>query len=211
LEGSSDDEFFEKPITRTFDSINSGSDFIFPSPASDDLRDLHPSTVHIFRLWQKFLDSINPLIKILHAPTVQQQVLDASADLDNIPKGVEALMFGIYCTAVTSFDEPECAATFGESKPTLLTRYHAGARQALSRAGLLRSSDMTILQAFVLYIVGCYQRRLRSETSANFVADLMSQLHGRPAFPLLPHWHCCSNRSKDGAKLRWHELRPSTL
>jgi hypothetical protein len=149
---------FERPITRTFDSINSDAcDFIFPSPATDDLRDLHPSTVHIFRLWQKFLDSVNPLVKIFHAPTVQQQVLDASADLDNIPKGVEALMFGIYCTALMSFNETDSIATFGESKSALLTRYHAGARQALQRAGLLRSSDITILQAFVLYIVRCHQ------------------------------------------------------
>jgi hypothetical protein len=154
LQGSSEDEMYERPITRTYDSIQSdGGDLVFPSPSSEDLRDLHPSTVHIFRLWQKFLDSINPLIKLFHAPTVQQQVLDASADLDNVSKGMEALMFGIYCTAITSFSEPECLATFGEDKSTSLRRYHSGARQALQRAGLLRSSDITILQAFLLYLV----------------------------------------------------------
>jgi hypothetical protein len=164
---------YESPITRTWDSINAdGGDLVFPSPASEDLRDLHPSTVHIFRLWQKFLDSVNPLIKIFHAPTVQQQVLDASADLDNIPKNTEALMFGIYCTAITSFSEPECTSTFREDRSTLLTRYHAGARQALQRAGLLRSSDITVLQAYLLYLVG--DHRILFKLYANLVPDVMS-------------------------------------
>jgi hypothetical protein len=146
---------FENPILKTYDSLDAdGGDLVFPSPASDDLRDLHPSTVHIFRLWQQFLDSVNPLIKIFHAPTVQQQVLDATANLDDAPKGVEALMFGIYSMAISSFIEKECLSTFGETKTTLLKRYHSGARLALQRAGLLRSSDLTILQAFMLYLVG---------------------------------------------------------
>lgn len=62
-------------------------------------------------------------------------------------------MFGIYCMAVCSMTQDECSSIFGEDVNTLLARYQAGARQALSRAGLLRSSDMTILQAFVLYLV----------------------------------------------------------
>lgn len=145
---------YANPIMKTYDTINEdGGDLVFPSPTAEDLRDLHPSTVHIFRLWQKFLDSVNPLIKIFHAPTVQQQVLDATADLDNIPKDIEALMFGIYSMAITSFPEKECIPIFGESKATLQKRFHDGARIAFQRAGLLRSSDMTLLQAFVLYLV----------------------------------------------------------
>ena len=145
---------FENPISRTYDNIDEyGSDLIFPSPTADNLRDLHPSTVHIFRLWQRFLESVNPLIRIFHAPTVQQQVLDATADLDNVSKGVEALMFGIYTMAIASFPEFECVPIFGDTKETLLKRYQSGSRLALQRAGLLRSSDLTILQAYVLYLV----------------------------------------------------------
>lgn len=145
---------FENPILRTYDSIDAdGGDLVFGCPASEDIRDLHPSTVHIFRLWQRFLDSVDPLIKIFHTPTVQQQVLDATAALDEVPKGVEALMFGIYSMAIASFAERDCLSIFGETKATLLKRYQSGARLALQRAGLLRSSDLTILQAFVLYLV----------------------------------------------------------
>jgi Fungal specific transcription factor domain len=160
---------FENPISRTYDGIDEyGSDLVFPSPASEDLRDLHPSTVHIFRLWQKFLDSVNPLIKIFHAPTVQQQVLDATADLDNVPKEMEALMFGIYSMAIASFAEYECLPIFGEPKATLLKRYQSGARLACQRAGLLRSSDLTTLQGYVLYLVRTYN-----------IASMFSSLHSQ--------------------------------
>jgi hypothetical protein len=155
LQGSSEDEMFESSITKTFDEITAdGGELLFSTPISDtSLRDLHPNTVQIFRLWQYFLDNINPLIKLFHAPTVQQQVLEASADIDNVPKETEALMFGIYASALTSLNDAECEATLGAPRNTLLQRFHIGARQALLRAGLLRTSDMSVLQAFYLYMV----------------------------------------------------------
>lgn len=168
---------FENPISRTYDNIDEyGSDLIFPSPPADNLRDLHPSTVHIFRLWQRFLESVNPLIRIFHAPTVQQQVLDATADLDNVSKGVEALMFGIYTMAIASFPEFECVPIFGDTKETLLKRYQSGSQLALQRAGLLRSSDLTILQAYVLYLVSNQARLIQDcFTDSNRCHALTSQ------------------------------------
>ena len=154
LQASSDDESLENPILKAYDAINpDGSDFFFSTPSSESITDLHPSPVQIFRLWQTFIDNVNPLVKIFHAPSIQQQVLEASGDLENVPKGMEALMFAIYATAIVSLSEVDCVSMFGEDKQVLLARYQNGSRQALSRAGLLRSSDMTILQAFVLYLV----------------------------------------------------------
>jgi hypothetical protein len=176
LQCSSDDETLETPIIKTYDAIVSdGSDFLlFSTPSSDSISDLHPSVVHIFRLWQSFIDNINPLIKIFHAPTMQQHILEASADLENVSKEVEALMFGIYATAVTSLSEAECMAMFGEEKHVLLARYQSGARQALARAGLLRSSNMTTLTAFILYLV-CFPNLLRRDS---FIVTLLSLRSG---------------------------------
>ncbi|KAK4071558.1 transcriptional regulator family: Fungal Specific TF [Purpureocillium lilacinum] len=36
-----------------------------------NVEDLQPEPVHVFRLWQLFLDRVNPLTKIIHVPTVQ--------------------------------------------------------------------------------------------------------------------------------------------
>lgn len=118
-----------------------------------NLIDLHPQPVHIFRLWQTFLDNVNPLTKIIHAPTMQQLVLEAAGDLEHVPQGLEALMFAIYTFAVTSLSTIECESMFGEAKSTLLAKYRLGTQQALVGAGFLRSSDLVILQAFVLFLV----------------------------------------------------------
>ncbi|TVY42711.1 Aurofusarin cluster transcription factor [Lachnellula occidentalis] len=154
LQGSSDDETFDSPITKTYDAIGSdASDLLFPTETTGNLIDLHPPPMQIFRLWQNFIDNVNPLIKILHAPTVQQQILDATADLGRVSKGTEVLMFGIYATAIMSMTDADVESMFGEEKPKLLAQYQSGCRQALLRAGFLRSSDMTILQGFFLYLL----------------------------------------------------------
>jgi len=145
---------YDKPITRTYDAIHSdGGDLLFSTPGTERMIDLHPPTVQIFRLWQKFLENVNPIVKLFHAPTVQLQILEASADLENVSKEMEVLMFGIYATAVSSLSDTECTTMFGEDKEVLRLRYSGGARQALHRAGLLRTSNITILQGFVLYLV----------------------------------------------------------
>lgn len=84
---------------------------------------------------------------------MQQQILDASADLARVSKTIEALMFGIYSMSITSIDDEECISLFGKEREFLLAQYHTGARKALKNAALLRSSDLVTLQAFFLYLV----------------------------------------------------------
>ncbi|PWY92814.1 hypothetical protein BO70DRAFT_19912 [Aspergillus heteromorphus CBS 117.55] len=129
------------------------SSLILGSKSARNITALHPPTLHIFKLWQVFLENVNPLVKILHGPTVQQQILEVTGDLTSIPKGFEALMFSIYCVALVSIDANETQKTFGESKARLLLKYRRGARLALSNAGILRTSDVVVLQAFVLYLL----------------------------------------------------------
>ena len=160
LQGSSDDDSFDAPITKSFNTREAavdGYDLVFGEQGTKDLADLHPSPLHIFRLWQIFLDNVNPLVKIIHAPTVQQQILDASADLGRVSENTEALMFGVYCMSIASTTTEDCKAFFGKDRDLLLAQYHAGARKALTNAGLLRSSDLVVLQAFTLYLVGLRQ------------------------------------------------------
>jgi len=122
-------------------------------PISISLHALHPSPVHIFKLWQKFLENINPLSKIIHAPSLQQKLIDAAGNLDNLSKATSALMFAIYFSAVSSLTEAECTNLFGDTKSSLLTKYHLGTQKALIEAHFLQCSDLAVLQAFVLYLV----------------------------------------------------------
>lgn len=133
--------------------LDAGS-LLFPPVSKVNLAGLHPNPVHIFKLWQVFLENVNPLTKIIHAPTLQQRILDASGDLGSVPEDLEALMFAIYCAALTSLDDSEVQRNFGEARTKLLAVHRQGAQKALVNAGLLKTSNMTVLQAFVIFIVG---------------------------------------------------------
>ncbi|CAG7926953.1 unnamed protein product [Penicillium olsonii] len=124
-----------------------------PPTTRKSLAELHPSPLHIFKLWQAFLENVNPLTKVIHVPTVQQQILEAMSDLPKASKELETLMFAIYCIAIVSMEPEEVERSFGESKRGLLLRYRQGAQLAFKNASLLRTSSLTVLQAFMLYLL----------------------------------------------------------
>ncbi|KAJ5823863.1 C6 zinc finger domain protein [Penicillium robsamsonii] len=79
-----------------------------------DLSASHPTQVQIFRLWQIYLDNVNPLLRVTHTPTLQTRIIDAASDIANINPTMEALMFGMSpfqvsrrIIAVTGLDLPK--------------------------------------------------------------------------------------------------------
>lgn len=114
---------------------------------------LHPSAIQIFQLWQMYLDNVNPLLKICHAPSLQAQIVGAGVNLTKIPRPLEALMFSVYLIAVKSMKDEEVQSTLGEPKSTVLDRYYQASQQALVNAGFMRSNELMVLQAFILCLV----------------------------------------------------------
>lgn len=138
----------------------SAGDFLLNNAATNsaaELKAMHPKPLIIFRLWQIFLDNINPLTKVIHAPTTQQRLLDASGKLEDISIEWEALMFAIYFSAIQSMSTYECQTIMGESKGVLIRKYQAAVRGALLRAKFLSSLDILLVQAFALYLLSARQ------------------------------------------------------
>lgn len=91
-------------------------------------------------------------MKILHVPTLQQRILDASWDPSKASKSLTTIMFAIYNLAITPMSSDECQASFGETKDTLLTRYRAAIVRALVVTDFLTTSEFEVLQALVLFL-----------------------------------------------------------
>ncbi|KAJ5884322.1 hypothetical protein N7504_011894 [Penicillium tannophilum] len=156
LHGSDDDEHEQPTIHDAFDKMFENTNDGFPfmvGGSKSQITHLHPSAIQIFQLWQIYLNNVNPLLKINHAPTLQNQIVKASADLSNIAEPLEALMFAMYFLSVTSMPNEEVEAAFGVSKKALLARYHAASQQALINAQFMSTSELTTLQAFLLYLL----------------------------------------------------------
>ena len=118
--------------------------------------DLQPSPGHIFRLWHLFLERVNPLTKIIHVPTLQPYLVEATSGSQNLPKSVEALLFAIYTVATVSMTADECQSLLGYSREAALQRFSLGVRITLNRIGFLKNYDLVTLQALLIYLV-CFR------------------------------------------------------
>ena len=114
---------------------------------------LHPPASDIWKLWRVYLDNVNPLSKLVHRPVTEKLIQRACEDVRSIDRASEALLFAMYFTAVGSLSPDECQNLLSDSKSVLQKRYRYACRGALARAKFLRTSDLRVLTAFVIYLV----------------------------------------------------------
>lgn len=145
----------ETELKTAWDSLYDNSDHLLfcSRNTSVDLLPLHPSQIHIFKIWQVYLDNFDPLLKVTHAPTLQARLVDAASDLTKIDPAFEALMFSIYCVSIFSLRMQECEKLFGASREDLLSGYQLGAREALLNCRFMRTGDREVLTALHFYLV----------------------------------------------------------
>ncbi|KAK0629655.1 fungal-specific transcription factor domain-containing protein [Bombardia bombarda] len=113
----------------------------------------HPPPKQIHQLWQIFIDNVDPLTKVIHAPTLQPAIQKAASNTTAVPRSFEALMFSIYGAAIMSLSEDECRKTFSESRKLLLSRYISATKTALSRAKFMGTNDLVVLQALIIHLL----------------------------------------------------------
>ncbi|KAK4554186.1 hypothetical protein LTR86_008713 [Recurvomyces mirabilis] len=156
LNQSSDEDDDADPGTNPMITNHQGWTFGFSSQSVDMLA-LHPIPSLIGVYWEVFKDRVDPLVKVLHLPTVEATVLQAASHLGNLSRGFEALLFAIYYGAVTALSAPDCLARFQEEKSVLLSRYRFAVEQALARASFLTTEEAVVLQGFVIFLI-CLRR-----------------------------------------------------
>ncbi|KAK1772800.1 fungal-specific transcription factor domain-containing protein [Phialemonium atrogriseum] len=115
----------------------------------------HPTHEKAIMLWKTHVENVEPLCKVLHIPSTFKMVVMASQQPAMASKADECLLFAIYHFAVFSMTEEECAEKFGQSRATLMQRYHFATRQALVNASFLKTTDMSVLQTLILFLLPC--------------------------------------------------------
>ncbi|KPM38866.1 hypothetical protein AK830_g7704 [Neonectria ditissima] len=119
---------------------------------------LQPEPVHVFKLWQIYLDRVNPLNKVIHVPSVQPHVMQAAANMAGVPLNYQALLFSIFTMAVVSLTEMESVQLLGTSREYYLRKFTAGTKVTLTKFNYLRNYDMVILQSLLLYLLSLQNR-----------------------------------------------------
>ena len=79
--------------------------------ADVDLGPLHPLPSQIPFMWQVYQENVDPVIKILHVPTMSKVIREVRSNLSSLTPSTETLMFSIYYASITSLDEEEARLT----------------------------------------------------------------------------------------------------
>lgn len=119
-----------------------------------DLATIHPSLEEARLMWDIFLERVDPIIKLIHTTTMWPAIQRTIEQPQSVAKDLEALVFTVYASIVSSMDDDECLSMLKESKAILFKRYRHASRQALINAQFVKTSSLMTLQAYVLYMVG---------------------------------------------------------
>ncbi|KAL7944845.1 hypothetical protein V8C42DRAFT_323900 [Trichoderma barbatum] len=121
------------------------------APQSFEL--FHPPSANILFLWQSYLDVVDPLLKLFHVPSAQRHVMNMIQGRDAPDAATECVLFVIYYSAMISISAAECRRELDEERSVLIQRYRKGVERALERADFWSSHSITVLQAFVIYLI----------------------------------------------------------
>ncbi|KAK0287024.1 hypothetical protein LTR35_004494 [Friedmanniomyces endolithicus] len=113
---------------------------------------VQPPANHVVQLWQTYLTNVDPIWKIVHAPTLQQTVLGQIGKSD-IPPSMQVLTSAILFVSAVSLQDDECEALLQTSRADLINGYRQATKDTLSAAAFVTTTDLAVLQAFVIYLV----------------------------------------------------------
>lgn len=104
----SEEETFEAPVHHSYFEHGDHHGFVLGYKSSEvDLSTLHPLPSQVPFIWQVYVENVDPLVKILHVPTMNKLIRDCRNNMKNLSPGLEALLFSIYYASITSMEDEE--------------------------------------------------------------------------------------------------------
>ncbi|KAI1772142.1 fungal-specific transcription factor domain-containing protein [Hypoxylon cercidicola] len=152
-DGGSEDGSSPSTLNPYSDQVDHHGFVLGYSSSNVDLRKLHPLPSQIPFIWQVYQENVDPLVKILHVPSMNKTIRELRSNMNDISPGLEALMFAIYYASITSMEEEEVKVNFGADKGQLINKYRFATEQALAKANFLVTSELVVVQAFTLFLV----------------------------------------------------------
>jgi hypothetical protein len=95
------------------------------------------------------------MVPIVHGPALKRYLSGQEEYLDHPhdDSGVKALMFAVFYAAITTLKPHECIEQFNVDRQAALRRYRFATEICLAQSDLHRTTELVVLQAFMIYIV----------------------------------------------------------
>jgi hypothetical protein len=156
LESSEDEEYTDSQemqgVTETVSRDTRA--IIFPSAHQNDSGALPiPSLGTQKILLQLFRERVDSVYKIVHWPTVLAIIERPTPPSGTKLSSSQALEYSIYFMALCSITDGEAKGLGLGDRPSLVQTYRATVENLYANSTLLQSPDLTLLQAFMIYLV----------------------------------------------------------
>ena len=103
---------------------------------------------------------VDCLFKALHWPTTSKAIEGHYNEPGTTSSpSLRALEFAIYFAAICSMNDIETTSMLFSDRQSLMGRYRRAAEISMTKARLLQDPDLTVLQAFVIYLLGLHAYR----------------------------------------------------
>ncbi|KAJ5362202.1 hypothetical protein N7541_003046 [Penicillium brevicompactum] len=121
------------------------------SIVSSNVFEFYPDSHLALQLWALYVMSVDPVLKILHIPTIQSAVIATILDPKSANLSMVALTFAIYFAAVTTLGHCDEPIDLPVERSILLKHYKAALDQLLLVTEVMNRPDITALQALAIY------------------------------------------------------------
>ncbi|CVL10826.1 hypothetical protein FPRO06_08091 [Fusarium proliferatum] len=163
-------------LRESLPTVRSVSPFPFSVSPTNDLRTwAPPSADACLTLLETFYSNVDPMTRIVHKPTLKRRLiqyidytygLDASSSDDGEFSAAhsgkyihtfEPLALAVFHSAINSLSAEDVLLQFSAEKEVLLSQFQHGVQAGLGRENFLTTSNIEVLQAFVLLLT-CQSR-----------------------------------------------------
>lgn len=121
----------------------------------ENLLHYHPTHAEAMILWNTHIENVGPLCKVLHIPSSTRMAEEVAREPETASRANECVLFAVYHFAVFTLTDEKCVKLFGRSRSTLIQKFHFATRQALVNASFLTTTDTSVIQALILFLLAC--------------------------------------------------------
>ena len=145
------DPFSEEALLRS-DKQDSGTLGLQSFPPVRERRSI-PNALQAMQLYQIYLTNVDPLVKILHVPTLQPRMYSAIQNPSRAEDSQSMLLYSICFAAVVTMTPVEVETQFSVDKAFLSRHCRDCVEQYISKPAMMMAPNIEYLQALTIFLV----------------------------------------------------------